>query len=71
MRDEGDMIAGKATEPLDMLRKCRDHFSAEAVAYRNTERICGSEWEKKTASEYATTNEKLVSEIDATLRDWA
>lgn len=61
----------KAAEPLDMLRKCREHFSSEAAAYRNTQRICGSEWERKTANELASANEKLVSEIDETLRDWA
>lgn len=60
----------KALAPIDMLRRCRGHFSTEAIAYRNTEKIAGSIWEKKTAAEYATTNEKLVSEIDATLRDW-
>jgi hypothetical protein len=61
----------RAAPPIDMLRKCRGHFAKEAEAYRSTERIAGSVWEKKTAAEYAATNEKFVSDIDATLRDWA
>lgn len=61
----------KALAPIDMLRRCRGHFAYEAEAYRKTEKIAGSVWEKKTAAELASTNEEFVSEIDATLRDWA
>jgi hypothetical protein len=60
----------KAAAPIEMLEKCRRFFRDEAAVYRQTERICGSMWEKKVAGEFAATYEKFIAEIDATLRDW-
>lgn len=60
----------KATAPIDLLHKIRGHFASEAEAYRKTERIAGSIFEKRTAAQYAEANERLMSDIDATLRDW-
>jgi hypothetical protein len=61
----------KASAPIDMLRRCRGHFAKEAEDFRATERIAGSVFEKRAAVEFASVAEKFVSEIDATLRDWA
>jgi hypothetical protein len=55
-------MADRATAPMDMLRKCRGHFAYEAEQFRSIE---------KAAAQHASANEKLVSDIDATLRDWA
>jgi hypothetical protein len=61
----------KATAPLDLLIKLRGYFAKEAEDFRGTERIAGSVFEKRAAAQFAETAEKFVSDIDATMRDWA
>jgi hypothetical protein len=56
---------------MDMLRKCRAHFAKEAENYEIAMRKAGSIWERNVAEEFGATARKFVSEIDATLRDWA
>lgn len=62
------MVKGAA--PIDMLRKCREHFSDEASKFEAAALTAGSEWERNVAREFGGTARRFVSEIDATLRDW-
>lgn len=61
---------GRVVAPIDMLRKCRGHFSKEAEGYRAAAIKAGTVWERNAAVEFGSTAEKFVSEIDATLRNW-
>lgn len=60
----------KAAAPLDTLRKCRGHLAYEAEQFRSIEKVALKMGAKVAAAEMARKNEKLVSDIDATLRDW-
>jgi hypothetical protein len=64
-------MADRATAPMDMLRKCRGHFAYEAEQFRSIEKIAPTIGARQAAAQHASANEKLVSDIDATLRDWA
>jgi hypothetical protein len=53
-----------------MLHKCRGHLSQEAEQYRQCASGAPTVGAKQAAIEQADKWEKLISEIDATLRDW-
>lgn len=57
--------------PMDMLRKCRDQFARYAREHRAKEsNTSHSPEERENACIKAETNERLVAEIEATIRDW-
>ena len=60
-----------AAAPMDMLRKCRDQFASYAREHRAKE---AESWrtseDRGAAGTKAERNERLVAEIDATLREW-
>jgi hypothetical protein len=60
----------KSTAPIDLLRKYRGYFAKEAEQYREIARTAPSIEAKRIANELVDTNNKFISEIDATLRDW-
>ena len=60
-----------AAAPMDMLRKCRDTFASYAREHRKVAR--GNLTPSVIRQErtiLAEHNERLVAEIDATLREW-
>lgn len=60
-----------AAAPMDMLRKCRDQFAGYAREHRAKEADASRSAEDRgAAGTKAETNERLVAEIDATLREW-
>lgn len=61
----------KAIEPIDMLRRCRAHFALEAEKSETAARKAGTVWEANAAREFGTVARRFLSNIDATLRDWA
>lgn len=61
----------KSKEPIDLLRECRAHFAKEAENYDIAMRKAGTVWERNVAEEFSRVSKRFVSEIDATLRDWA
>lgn len=61
----------KSQAPVDLLRKCRAHFAKEAENYDIAMRKAGTVWEHNVAKEFGASAKRFVSEIDATLRDWA
>jgi len=61
----------KATAPIDMLRKCRAEFAKQAENFETAKRAAGTVWERNAADEFGATTRRFVSDIDATLRDWA
>lgn len=57
--------------PMDMLRKCRDQFARYAREHRARESNTSRTAENREISGIkAETNERLVAEIEATIRDW-
>lgn len=57
--------------PMDMLRKCRDQFARYAREHRAKETDASrSAEDREDACIKAETNERLVAEIEATIRDW-
>ena len=60
-----------AAAPMDMLRKCREQFAGYAREHRAKE---AESWrtseDRGAAAAKAATNERLVAEIDATLKEW-
>lgn len=61
----------KARAPLDMLKLCRAHFAEEAEKYEAAVRKAGTVWEANVAREFGGVARRFVSDIDATMRDWA
>lgn len=61
----------KSAAPVDMLRKCRAHFVEEAEKFEAAARAAGTLWEVNVAKEFGAVHRRFVSDIDATLRDWA
>lgn len=60
-----------AAAPMDMLRKCREQFARQAEAQRqaaNNQTLPDAF--RSAAGTKAERNERLVAEIDATLREW-
>lgn len=64
-------MAGKAREPVDMLRLCRAEFASQAAKYESAARVAGTVWERNVATEFGNIAKRFVNDIDATLRDWA
>lgn len=60
----------KATAPIDMLRQCRAHFATEANVHRRSAGRSKTVMGRAAAITNAELNEKMISHIDATLRDW-
>ena len=65
------MTVKTSTQPLDMLRKCHAHFVQCAKHYRAKALKAGNVEETNAALDDAVINERYVSQIEATLRDWA
>jgi hypothetical protein len=61
----------KTPGPVELLRKLRGHFAKEAENYETAKHKAGTVWERNVAEEFSKTAQRFVSEIDATLRDWA
>jgi hypothetical protein len=61
----------KARAPIDMLRLCRAEFAKQAENFDVAKRKAGTVWEANAAEEFGATAKRFVSDIDATLRDWA
>lgn len=60
-----------AAAPMDMLRKCREQFDRYGREYRAKEADAfRSAAGRGAAAAKAEINERLVAEIDATLREW-
>ena len=56
---------------MDMLRKCREVFASRAEENRIVAAdIDRPETYRGAAAAKAATNERLVAEIDATLKEW-
>jgi len=60
----------RSTSPIDMLHKCRGHFAKEAEHYRDIAKRAPTVEAREIASGIAKKNERFVSQIDATMRDW-
>lgn len=54
-----------------MLKLCRAHFAEEAEKYEAAVRKAGTVWEANVAREFGGVARRFVSDIDATMRDWA
>ena len=61
----------KARAPIDMLRLCRAEFASQAEKFETSARQAGTVWEANVAREFGSVARRYVSDIDATLRDWA
>lgn len=60
-----------AAAPMDMLRKCREVFASRAEENRIVAAdIDRPEAYRGAAAYMAEENDRLVAEIDATLREW-
>lgn len=56
---------------MDMLRRCREQFAGYAREHRTKEADASRSAEDRgAAATKAATNERLVAEIDATLKEW-
>lgn len=57
--------------PIEMLRKCRDQFARYGREHRAKEADTSRAAEdRENACIKAETNERMIAEIDATIRDW-
>lgn len=61
----------KTPGPVELLRKCRAEFAKQAENFDIAKRKATTVWEANAAEEFGATAKRFVSEIDATLRDWA
>jgi hypothetical protein len=54
-----------------MLKLCRAEFAKQAESFDVAKQAAGTVWERNAAEEFGSTVHRMVSDIDATLRDWA
>lgn len=60
-----------AKEPVEMLRLCRAEFAKQAENFDLARSKAGTVWERNVAEEFGASAKRFVSDIDATLRNWA